>query len=227
MARARWYVDEGLAVFIAQWKKKFPRAVVYTIGDDNHTVGEHVPEEQGSQPGQDTGEVDACDVMPGNGVTEKDLAELHTALIVARDPRILYVIWHDMIVSSVVQPWKIRKYTGKWHGHVHISVNDRYDANRAPWDIERGNRPVEYQELKGRLPIVRLGDEDQPGRTQHIHRLQATLNWLVHAGLDVDGVYGRKSAAAVAKAMKDDQARTTSNGARIELPEWRRILGVW
>lgn len=221
-----WYLDEGLATLRTQWRKKHPNAVVYTIADDLHgPTSNHQPEKNGPEPGQDAGEVDAADFMPGKDVSTGDLAELRKELLVHRDKRILYVIFHDTIVSSVVQPWVVRPYTGHYHEHLHVSVNDKYDANTTLWDIE--GKPVKYVELSGDVPELQIGAEDVPGKTAHIRRLQAIANGVFGEDLDADGVYGPKSAAAVARIMSDDKNRTTANGSRVGLPEWRRILGVW
>lgn len=228
-----WHVDEGLAVLIAQWKKKHPGAVVGTIGDAAHQAedSEHNPERQGSAPGADAGEVDAGDFMPGHGVTEADLVELRRDLLDDRDPRLLYVIWHRTIVSSVVSPWVERAYSGAYHSHLHVSVNDKFDANRAPWDLGKEPRPMEYAKLTGDVPLLQLGDEDVPGKVRHINRLQVILNhsFGVSPRLDEDGVYGPKSAAAVSKIMRDagDTSGTTKDASRIGVPEWRRVYGVW
>lgn len=139
--KPNWYVDEGLQRLIGQWRVMHPGAIVGTLGDAAHRNedSEHNPEVHGPLPGQDTGEVDAGDFMPGNGVTIVDLADLRSRLLAGRDPRILYLIWHDIIVSSVVQPWVPRHYSGAWHNHLHVSVNDRYDNNPALWDLGEDN----------------------------------------------------------------------------------------
>jgi hypothetical protein len=223
-----WHVDEGLQTLADQWRKKYPGAVVYFIGDlrHQHSDSDHNPEDAGSAPGADAGEVDAGDFMPAGGVTMDDLAELRRQLLEARDPRLLYVIFKDMIVSSVVQPWKVRKYTGKYHHHLHVSVNDRYDRNVTPWDItDDKGKPMQYVNLDGRKPLLTIGSEDQ--EVSHIKRLQGAVSAMTGIDLDTDGVYGARTAAAVAKLMRDDPLRTTSNGSKVAAPEWKRILGLW
>lgn len=225
---ARWHVDEGLAVLIAQWKKEHPQATVYTIADQFHSAtSEHAPERQGSEPGKDVGEVDAGDFMPGKGVSWADLIELRDNLVEVKDKRYLYTIIKDEIVSSVVSPWKTRKYYGKYHAHLHVSVNDRYENNRASWDIDGAVRDFKMFDLHGSFPELQLGDEDQRDKVQYITRIQGCLNAVYGLDLDTDGVYGPKTAKGIAHAMRTDKARTTTSGVRIRLPEARRILGVW
>ena len=229
---AAWRVDEGLAVLIGQWKTEHPGAVVGTIAGGGHTTDprktDHAPELAGSAPGADKGEVDAGDFMTGHGVTMQDLADLRADLLRSRDPRLLMIIFKQTIVSTVVRPWVVREYQGDYHGHLHVSVNDRFDRNTTPWDLG-DNVPRDYtmRKLDGSVAELRVGDEDVAGEVQRITRVQAILNVVYGFELQTDGAYGAKTAAAVASVMKDDGARSSSNGAKLYLPEWRRILGVW
>jgi hypothetical protein len=220
------YLDEGLATLSAQWKAEHPGAVVYWIADGNHSsTSEHSPEKAGSAPGADAGEVDAIDLMPGKGgVTMADLRELRDNLVRERDPRFLYAIIDDRIVSSVVSPWTLRKYNGKRHGHLHVSVNDKFDANRTPWEI--GDEPVRQytnRPIEGVLPELRVGDEDQPGKTEYVKRAQRLLK------VDDDGVYGPATAAALKKRMAGQSGYkpSSTNGGKLYIPEWRVLYGIW
>lgn len=123
---ADWYPDKGLATLIAQWREEHPGAVVGTIADENHNPpSEHIPEADGS--------VDAGDFMEGNGVTQADLDDLAERLRAGRDRRIAYVIRRQRIFSSTVQPWVWRTYTGAYHGHTHVSVNDLHENDTTRW----------------------------------------------------------------------------------------------
>lgn len=224
-----WYLDEGLVVFRRQWWDRHPGATVYTIGDDAHSkdpdVTQHAPDRGTSgRPGDSKGEVDAVDVMPGKGVDEHDLRELFDDLRASRDPRILYLIYQDEIVSSVVQPWKVRPYGGTRHGHVHLSVNDDYAANVRPWTIGGIDVYAPRFEVKGQLPALKMGMEDAAfDGYEGIKRVQIMLNWLDNTttDLDVDGVYGAKTASKLARVMG------TGNGKTIGLAESRRLFGIY
>ena len=224
-----WYLDEGLARLRTEWLQVHPGATVYTIGDSAHStdpdVSQHAPDRGGPQPGDDRGEVDAADFMPGKGVTSTDLADLFYGLHKSRDSRLLYVIWGSTIFSSTVQPWVMRPYRGAVHGHVHVSVNDRYDANRSDWKWEAGvPREVKFETGTMRLPVLQLGDDDEilPG-WNHIGRAQALANYLDAStpDLDVDGVYGPRTAAKIGRATK---ALKPVN--RLDLPQWRILMGL-
>ena len=129
---AEWYVDKGLATLVTQLKKRFPGIVIGTIGDPAHSSrdSDHNPEEDGS--------VDAADPMLGKSFTEKDAEWLWNTLRRYRDKRIAYIIWNRQIVSSTVQPWVVRKYTGSdpHTGHLHISVNDKHETDGSEWKLE-------------------------------------------------------------------------------------------
>jgi hypothetical protein len=223
------YLDEGLATFREQWKAKHPKAVVYWIADSNHSqnpdVSQHAPDRESSKPGEDKGEVDAVDVMPGNGVTEADLTELFTGLHKSRDPRVLYVIYKRQIFSSVTRPWEIRPHTGDYHAHVHIGVNDNFDRNTAKWSWE----PMAAQQWKtadlptgSKLPTeLTFGMEDAGFEGyDHIVRAQALLNLHHRADpLDLDGVYGANTAAKVRKVFG-------GNGRTITFGNLRKLHGI-
>jgi hypothetical protein len=207
-----WFPDEGLQVLENEWLSLYPNAVVYDIGDTNHStnpsVSQHAPDKGTSgNPGDTKGEVDAKDFMPGRGVTDESLRLLFDGLHESRDPRILYVIYEDKIFSSVTSPWVIRDYNGKFHTHVHVSVNDKFFKNISDWSWERIMLDRwEYKSVEGaRLPSklsYGLEDEDFDG-WNHISRVQALLQVLDKTlpPLDLDGVYGAKTVQKVKKVF--------------------------
>lgn len=234
-----WYVDEGLAKLIVQWKKEHPGSVVYTIGDASHLsrTSEHNPEPDGPLPGQDEGEVDAADFMIGHGVTEADLRGLADAIVGNRDPRVYYVIWKGRICSSHVvggvPPWTWRKYSGSDHhdDHVHLSVDDEFDRNTSDWDLEdeMAARTLTWREFEVSMPEHRIGDEDGMwDGYNRITRAQAVLNTLDHTlpAIDPDGVYGAKTAQKLARVMANQAKKSSTDGKKLYEPEWRVLFGL-
>jgi hypothetical protein len=225
-----WKTDEGLAALAGEWRREHPGATVYFIGDTNHSVdpdvSQHAPDDgKSGQAGDTKGEVDAGDFMPGKGVTDADLDELAEGLRLSRDPRIMYVIRRQRIFSATVQPFVWRPYNGKYHGHTHVSVNDKYRANTADWKWEPvAPRVVQFETASVKLPVLKLGDDDDvlPG-WNHIGRAQALANWLDNStpDVDLDGVYGPKTAAKFGKAVKAGKSVNTLN-----LPVWRTLMGL-
>lgn len=223
------YLDEGLDRFRTQWRKDHPGAIVYWIADDAHSqnpdVSQHAPDRGGSKPGDDKGEVDAVDVMPGNGVTKADLRELFEGLHRERDPRVLYVIHEDEIFSSVVQPWKVRPYSGDYHGHVHISVNDNFDKNTAHWEWEKELSEKAHKLITvtgAKLPESLVFGMEDTGYTgyNHVSRAQALLNYLDRKNpLDIDGVYGAYTTQKVKKVFG-------GNGRTLTLENLRKLHGI-
>lgn len=230
----KWRVDEGLAVLIAQWKVKFPKAVVYTIGDASHASrsSEHNPEPAGSAPGADYGEVDAADFMKGNGVTHADLQELRDQLIEHQDPRLWYVIWDHKITSSTTQPWVERDYKGEDQhtDHVHASVNDKFDKNTAQWKLEdnvatKTHGTIDLDGLV--MSEVKYGDDDDAfAGYDGVLRVQAALWALVSRSIQVDGVYGGETRDGL-KALMAKAGDTKNTGMKVGLAEAKVLFGMW
>lgn len=238
---ASWHVDEGLARLISEWKAVHPGAVVYTIADRAHStdpdVSQHAPDDGGSQPGDDKGEVDAGDFMPGKGgVTDADLDDLAEGLRRSKDSRLLYVIREQRIFSSRpvggVAAWTWRPYKGKFHGHTHVSVDDDFDNNPSDWKWE-GEVPVarelQWETFGVTMPILKAGDDDDdfPGYNR-IARAQVLANLTDSSvpDIDADGLYGAETARKIAAVMKNDPKRSSSTGRVIAEPEWRRLAGL-
>lgn len=222
------YLDEGLDVFRTQWKKEHSGATVYWLADENHSqnprVSQHAPDDgKSGGPGDTPGEGDAVDVMRGKTVTQAHLKELFYGLHESRDPRLLYAIFEDEIFSSVMRPWEIRNYSGDWHGHVHISVNDNFKANTAAWDWkEMPLKKWNYVEVQGvKIAELNFGDDDDAydGYAQ-VARAQALMNWI-HKGndLDVDGVYG-------ANTVQKVKAIWGGNGRTLTVDNIRKLKGT-
>ena len=94
--------------------------------------------------------------------------------------------------------------------------------------------PTPPQEIKmlpvdSQLPELRRGMQDPvPGlKTNYIKRAQSVLAWLAGYDGKIDGDYGAETAAAVKTMMKNDPARSTTDGSKISMPEWSRLYGLW
>lgn len=232
----KWYVDEGLAVLIAQWKKEFPNAVVYTVGDASHASrdSEHNPEPAGSLPGADLGEVDAADFMVGSGKpgqpTKADVQRLRDDLIEHRDARLWYVIWNHKITSSTTQPWVERDYSGsdQHTDHAHVSVNDKFDKNTASWKLEDEMKTHARVDLDGHsISELKYGDDDDAfDGFNGVIRAQALLRVLQDKTIDPDGVYGPKTRNAV-KALMIRVGDKANTGNKIGLAEQKALCGIW
>lgn len=235
---ASWFIDEGLNTLIKEWKKVHPRATVYTIGDENHSKNpretQHAPDDgKSGGPGDTKGEVDAGDFMPGGGVSDEDLDDLAEGLRLSRDPRLLIVIRRNKIFSSYpvsgVPAFTWRTYKGRYHGHTHVSVNDNFKNNTSNWEWEEDMpRTRTFSQMNGSMPDMEIRDEDSEfDGFDHVIRAQALLNVLERTlpPLNIDGVYGVKTAQKLAKLQKTREAKTTTNGSKIEVPEWRTLMG--
>lgn len=127
-----------------------------SIGDAKHSSrkSDHNPNA--------AGDVCALDI-------DKDLSDTVTvetivnALVASRDPRIKYLIWRGRILSSKVDAWTWRKYTGSngHFEHLHISVGpaaNLYD-DPSPWAIGEAGAAMAAEDLTGRrFYEVKAGD---------------------------------------------------------------------
>lgn len=232
---ASWRVDEGLARLDIEWKAEHPGAVVYHIGDSKHDTdpdkSQHAPDDGGKLPGDDKGEVDASDFMPGKGgVTEGDLDDLAEGLRKSKDKRILIVIRRQRIFSSYAigkyDAFQWRPYSGKYHGHTHVSVNDLFDNNQSDWKWEKmaaAAKEIPTVKVDGLLiPQLQLGHSDAlDAGYNHIARAQVLANWLDNktADLDPDGEYGAKTVAKFKKIFGGD-------GKKLSTANYRQLHGL-
>lgn len=206
-----WYVDKGLAKLISQLKEKFPGIVIGTIGDENHqgTTSDHNPEADGS--------VDAADPMLGKSFDKNDAEWLWATLRQYRDERIAYIIWNGQIVSSTVEPWKVRKYTGSdpHTGHLHISVNDKHENDTREWQLA-GKKYTMLNLGDVALPALKYGmsDADYDGWNV-IKRMQRILK------VDDDGVYGPQTRDAL-KNWFDGEV----DGKSVDATMWKSLYGI-
>lgn len=134
-----WRVAKSLLTLRGQIDQRFPKrskASDGTIGDPSHQSRKSDHNPWVTNGG--IGVVTAMDVTndPEHGCSAQQLVD---ALVQSRDPRIKYIIWNRHIVSSSVQPWTWRPYTGAnpHDKHFHLSVLPepaKYDA-LTPWSI--------------------------------------------------------------------------------------------
>lgn len=165
-----------------------------TIGDARHrkTKSDHNPNSRGV--------VTAIDIDKDLSSTVK-INRFVDALVASRDKRIKYIIFEGRIVSSQVQPWVWRKYTGAngHFAHMHLSVMDDpklYDDD-SPWDLGTSAAdipaaapvPETPTEQTARM-ILRRGD-----RGDDIKEIQRKLK------VAADGIFGVKTEQAV-KALQ-------------------------
>lgn len=218
-ARAQhWHTDRGLQVLIDQWKAANPGAVVGTIAGGNHTRThtDHVPDAANS--------VDAADFMAGPSVTAKELDELAETLRLNRDVRIAYVIRRDKIFSSTVSPrWQWRHYTGEYHGHTHVSVNDKHAEQTTRWKLHSEKAKVTMEPVSGHLPVLTRGMQDPIDSSGwfHVTRFQRLLGL---EGKAVDGNFGPATQQKYAawKAAKKRPGRTD----QVHAADWKALMGI-
>jgi len=166
------------------------------IGDTAHqaTNSDHNPHVKDGT----TGVVTALDIThdPKSGCDAGVVAEV---LIASRDPRIKYIIWNHQILAGDAgqSPWKWRGYQGKnpHTRHVHLSVKATkamYDDER-PWAVPGGVAPSQPS-APAPTPTKRATLK-RGAKGADVRHLQKLL------GIEVDGVFGADTEAAVRKAQ--------------------------
>jgi len=152
-----WRVALGLLKLRDQVDEAFPgrnKASDGTIGDAAHasTTSDHNPDWSGV--------VRALDLThdPAHGA---DMGRISEALRKSQDPRIAYLIFNRRIVSSTVNPWVWRAYSGSdpHTNHMHVStVRDNSISDRqSSWAI--GVEPEEEIDMASMVEIMARLDE--------------------------------------------------------------------
>jgi hypothetical protein len=190
-----WRVAKSLDKLLAQINAAYPnrsKSSDGSIGDTAHsqTKSEHNPDSHGVVRARDYTH------DPAHGFDSYKLAE---TLRLNRDHRILYVISNGRIFSSEVSPWVWRKYTGsnKHDHHVHVSVvsNPALYDSVDPWVISGTAVPDEEEAPSSaasfvvQRPLLKSGSKGA-----NVKILQTALGFK---GDDVDGIFGKKTVAAV------------------------------
>lgn len=239
-----WRVAKSLETLRTQINKAYPKrdkSSDGTIGDAAHASrsSDHNPWVKDGK----TGVVTGMDITndPSGGPVSNDIAE---ALRASRDPRIKYIISNARICSGDAgpSPWVWRKYSGSnaHRHHVHLSVKAEkafYDSTKT-WAAIKPGRPVE--------PVAVLHDPDEPDPVPlniqpvtnapsiQVETVQKRLDAIgYHEVGGIDGIWGGKTAAAIA-AFKNDRGLTGKPVIDRELtdaldalpPGWTRPIAV-
>lgn len=205
--------NPALAQLDKQLKAEHPGITIGWIADQHHSSNsEHQPDPDGT--------VDALDPMLGPHYSWEDAHRDVNALVKSRDKRIWYIIWDGKIISSQVNPWIWRTYTGtdKHTNHFHICTVEQNEDSNVEWHIyTRRNNMIPTIEIGGTKPLLRKGmtDNDMPGGVHHISRMQRLL------GITDDGIFGTLTDTALKKYLGSSYKGTVDTDA------WRKILGLW
>lgn len=183
-----WRLAKSLVQLQAQVNQKWPqrsKASDGTIGDAAHSsrASDHNPD------GDDV--VCAVDIThdPLHGLSSEALAE---AIRASRDRRVKYIISNRKICSPDREDWKWRTYSGSnpHNHHVHISVNQRFKDDMAPWKLDGVAAPSgDSAQFKPPPPTLRVGS-----RGNSVLELQTLLEMDKSQR---DSVFGPKTKAAV------------------------------
>lgn len=185
-----WRVAPALRKLLLQVNAKYPgrsKASDGTIGNEEHSArkSDHNPNADGV--------VCALDIThdPLHGLDSEKLAE---AIRKSQDPRVSYIISNRKIANPDVKNWAWRPYSGAnpHNHHCHISVKGGHWAeDTSEWNlggVEKVAAPVNYTPPPVTLSYGRTGEK--------VKELQKLLK------IDEDGVFGRKTRAAVQQFQK-------------------------
>lgn len=184
------------------------------------------------------------DAQAGDYKTIKKYSKRLMAAGKAADPRTQYFreFFGNTDDDREVEGWDFAKERAStsdtshlWH--IHLSVHREFINNVAAMEAglsilsgeslaayeARSKRKVTMVDISGKLPALQHGDNDPvtANGTYWIKRAQRQLQ------VADDGEYGDATAAAIKKMMADDDARTSTDGRKIGLAEWKRLFGIW
>lgn len=202
-----WHLNNAQQKLHDQLKVKHPGIIIGTIGDAAHQGGpsQHNPDDD------DT--VDAIDPMVGKNYTFTEAQADVDALVRSRDRRIRSLIWNGHIISSIVDPWKWRVYTGSndpHTGHWHMDTVQALEDDGSDWDL--GEERIQTVGIK-------FGDNDEDvAFWQLVHNRARVIHGSPAPEVDPDGDFGPATADAFAKFYKRMTGRTDYNG---------RVLSGW
>lgn len=247
-----WVLTRGLTTWRNEINSAFPgrdKESDGSVGDLGHQVGisGHNPDKTGRaeyKDGDSKDEVRAIDV-------DKDLRNPKFTMeqliqwLVSLGRAGVYLPWRYFIYNGRI--W--RKATGwatqAYHGpnphdhHAHFSGDFTEKADE--WTGFLGlvayvkkmttkPAPVKVNMIKisGDVPELKKGMNDPVSGANYVKRVQALLNWLLpgETPITVDGDYGKLTAAGIKTVMAGYKDKTTTDGSKVGLPEWRRLYGI-
>lgn len=165
-----------------------------SIGDTAHsaTVSDHNPAPDGQVHAIDV------DVDLRCGVTMEDVVQFLLARCRSGDEKRLKYVIYNRRIWSASSGWVQKAYTGAnahdHHAHFSASYTPAHEASTAPWHLT--------DLIEGDDMLIKQGDSGEDVRFwQQI---------LVDVGypVEIDGDYGPKTAAAIAKFRTDRNATT-------------------
>lgn len=208
---------------------------VYILGDKRHLTAnppeDHTPYSHTPWPGsQPYPAVLAQDIMPGGAWNLDELGAKIFADKQAGHPGLAglkYMNWTDASGNCWHDKWTPdhQRSSSSDRGHIHLSWRTDYVNTNTPYD------PIAKVAQKGyvmdlslnglKLPTLHVGNDDSKMSGDHyVGRAQTLLNFVISAGLKVDGVYGPNTAAAVRNLP------TNSDGSSLGLAEWKSLYGM-
>lgn len=178
------YLCKGLLQLLKEIDREWPKRSKSSDG----SIGDASHQARPSGHNRDKyGYVVAMDITHDpDDVNARKLAE---ALVASRDRRLYYIISNRQIISSQIEPWKWRPYTGAnahdKHVHIELLHDPKIYNDASDWDFERF--------YKGANPAVSSAPISlkPPLPAGAVKNLQAALNVLgAEPPLVVDGVLG-------------------------------------
>lgn len=124
-----WRMNHAFTPLNRQLRKKFPKIVIYGIGDPAHQAkkSDHNPNRHGR--------VNAEDYMLRNGFDHPDAVWLCSWLIL--DKRTKNVIFNGRIWTSSTGHWAPYGGDNPHTDHVHHSIHDDADTNDGDWQLAK------------------------------------------------------------------------------------------
>jgi hypothetical protein len=179
-----WHLNNAQTQLASQLRAKHPGIIIGTIADSVHS-GESQHQEDSD------GTVDAIDPMIGKNYTFTEAQQDVNALVASRDRRIRTLIFNGHIISSVIEPWEWRPYTGTndpHTGHWHMDTVQALEDDGSEWNLG---------ERRNGVALPKYGDTGEDvSYWQLVHNRARIVHGSPAPSIDVDGDYGPATASA-------------------------------
>lgn len=217
-----------------------------SIGDTSHAASssDHNPDETGNTPYSDSDKVNEVHAIDVDDDLRKSGWSMQKCVDIivgrhreGRDDRLQNIIYNRRIWSRSWD-WSAREYTGSNPHDKHAHFSSRYttaqESDASPWGLleaDKGPTVVKFEYFNAHLPVIKYGQNDALGiigedgkrdMTGYVRRIQTMVDMMTPGEINVDGVFGKQTKAAIAKLGVSGR-----DGSLVDLQVWTKLYALW